>query len=71
MHLYPLQINGGSANCLAHLDAVTSTVLTVGGRKVEKVWTMLGEQRIGREVSTEATGGDDNLWRFFLEIFFT
>ena len=41
VHLDPLEVDRLAANGLAHLDAVTSAVLAIGGRQVHQVRTVL------------------------------
>mmetsp|Transcript_13802 Transcript_13802/g.36924 ORF Transcript_13802/g.36924 Transcript_13802/m.36924 type:complete len:514 (-) Transcript_13802:112-1653(-) len=60
VHLDPLQVDGLAADGLAHLDAVARAVLAVGRRQVHQVRPVLRQQGVLREVSAEATGGQDH-----------
>merc|ERR1719215_496227 len=60
MHLHPLEVHGLGTNCHGHFQTVASAVVAVGRWKVGEVRAVLAQQRIGREVSTEATSRDDN-----------
>mmetsp|Transcript_72164 Transcript_72164/g.156669 ORF Transcript_72164/g.156669 Transcript_72164/m.156669 type:complete len:207 (-) Transcript_72164:441-1061(-) len=64
--LDPLEINALSADGLTHLDSIASAVLAVGCGKVHQVRSVLGEQRLLGEVSTEATSGKND-WPVLLE----
>mmetsp|Transcript_4244 Transcript_4244/g.10028 ORF Transcript_4244/g.10028 Transcript_4244/m.10028 type:complete len:343 (+) Transcript_4244:427-1455(+) len=58
--LHPLQVDGLSANGLAHLDAVTGAVLSVGGGEVHQVGSVLSQEGVLSEVGTEAAAGQDH-----------
>jgi hypothetical protein len=44
MNLDPFKVNGLGTNSFTQLDTVTSAMLTIGGRQVQEIWAILGEQ---------------------------
>lgn len=60
MHLHLLQINRTRADTQSKLMSITSTVVTVRGRKVVVFWPVLLKERVGGEVGGVASGGEDD-----------
>mmetsp|Transcript_4436 Transcript_4436/g.6516 ORF Transcript_4436/g.6516 Transcript_4436/m.6516 type:complete len:457 (-) Transcript_4436:4-1374(-) len=60
MHLNPLEIHALGANGHGHLQAVTSAVVPVGGRKVAQVGSVLVQEGVSCEVCAETAGAQDN-----------
>mmetsp|Transcript_108864 Transcript_108864/g.152211 ORF Transcript_108864/g.152211 Transcript_108864/m.152211 type:complete len:254 (-) Transcript_108864:19-780(-) len=65
--LHPFQVNATSTNGLTHLDSITSGMVAVGGRQVQKIWPVFGQQGIISEVGAKAASGQ-NHWAFLSEI---
>ena len=60
MLLDPLEINGYGSDCLAHLDRITSAVLTICCGKMQQIRTKHCQQWILSKIGTKSTTGKDN-----------
>merc|ERR1712232_72432 len=60
VHLHPLQIHRLSADALTDLDAIASAVLTVGSWQMQKIWAVLGQQRVVAKIGSKAARRKDN-----------
>mmetsp|Transcript_39680 Transcript_39680/g.86628 ORF Transcript_39680/g.86628 Transcript_39680/m.86628 type:complete len:217 (-) Transcript_39680:359-1009(-) len=58
--LHPLQIHCVASHAHSHLNAITSAVLTVGGRQVGQIRSVGLQDRVGSEISTEPSCGEDH-----------
>mmetsp|Transcript_16094 Transcript_16094/g.48353 ORF Transcript_16094/g.48353 Transcript_16094/m.48353 type:complete len:431 (-) Transcript_16094:9-1301(-) len=60
VHLDPLEVNAIRADRQGHLQAIARAVVTVRGGQVRKVRAVLVDQRVRREVGTEAARANDH-----------
>mmetsp|Transcript_51479 Transcript_51479/g.112858 ORF Transcript_51479/g.112858 Transcript_51479/m.112858 type:complete len:363 (+) Transcript_51479:193-1281(+) len=60
MYLYPFQVNCGTPDSLAHLDTITSAMLTVRSGQVHEVRSVLAQERIGGEIRAKSASGQDD-----------
>lgn len=60
MHLYLLQVDRTRTDTQRKLVSIASTVVTVRGRKVVIFWPVLLKKRVGGEVGSVASGGEND-----------